>query len=98
MIDKQIEEMAKLIQNGEISRNRGDLDCTEFPTDIVIKVGLQRLAGAKALYNAGYRKASDVAREILALVWDAYQTTHYDAEFEERLDNIEKKYESEGDK
>jgi hypothetical protein len=30
----------------------------------VIKVGLQRLAGAKALYNTGYRKASEVARNI----------------------------------
>ena len=57
--EKQIEEMARIIQNGEIARNRGDLDCTEFPTDIVIKVGLQRLAGAKALYNAGYRKQSE---------------------------------------
>ena len=36
--------------------------------------------------------ASIVAREILALVWDAYQSTHYDAEFEEMLDKIEKKY------
>ena len=40
--DKQIEEMAKIIQQGEIDRNRGDLDCTEFTTDVVIKVGLQR--------------------------------------------------------
>lgn len=46
----------------------------------------------KALAAKGYRKASDVAREVLALVWDAYQTTHYDAEFEERLDRIEEKY------
>ena len=36
------------------------------------------------------RKAA--AREILALVWEAYNTTHYDAEFEERLDKIENKY------
>lgn len=63
-LEKQIEEMAKVIQYGEIARNRGDLDCTEFPTDLVIKVGLQRLAGAKALYNYGYRKDTDVAREI----------------------------------
>jgi hypothetical protein len=33
-----------------------------------------------------------VVREILALVWDAYNTTYYDAEFEERLDKIEEKY------
>lgn len=56
-----IEEMAKVIQDGELDRNRGDLDCSEFPTDIVIKVGLQRLAGAKALYNAWYRKIPEGA-------------------------------------
>lgn len=62
--DKQIEEMAKVIHKGELDRNKGVLDCTEFTTDLVIKVGLQRLAGAKALYNVDYRKASEVAREI----------------------------------
>lgn len=30
------------------------------------------------------------------MVWDAYQTAYYDAEFEERFDKIKKKYESEG--
>jgi hypothetical protein len=47
---------------------------------------------AEELTAKGYRKASEVAREVLALVWDAYQTTHYDAEFEERLDRIKEKY------
>ena len=47
---------------------------------------------AQELYYAGYRKASEVAREVLSLVWDAYNSTHYDAEFEEMLDEIEKKY------
>ena len=64
MKEKQIEEMAKIIRKGELDRNKGDLDCTEFPADTVIQIGLQRLAGAKALYNAGYRNVSDVAREI----------------------------------
>ena len=52
----EIEEMAKIIQQGELDRNRGDLDCSEFPTSLVIQVGMQRLAGAKAIYNADYRK------------------------------------------
>ena len=64
--EKQIEEMTQIIQKGELDRNRGIIDCSEFPTDLVIKVGLQRLAGAKALCNAGYRKASEVAEEIFA--------------------------------
>ena len=55
-MNKEIEEMAKIILQGELDRNRGYLDCSEFPTNLVIQVGMQRLAGAKALVNAGYRK------------------------------------------
>lgn len=62
--EQQIAEMAKIIHKGELDRNKGVLDCTEFATDLVIRLGLQRLAGAKALFNAGYRKQSEVAREI----------------------------------
>ena len=55
--EKQIiEEMAKTILKGELDRNRGDLDITEFSIDLIVKVGMQRVAGATALYNAGYRK------------------------------------------
>lgn len=72
----EIEAMAKVIQDGELARNRGDLDCTEFPTDVVIKVGLQRLAGAKALYNEGYRKVSEILDEIIELL-DEIEKSHY---------------------
>lgn len=93
MEEKQIEEMTKEICplykkeagqecDGELEC---DFDCTQYEI-------------CKALFEKGYRKASDVAREILALIWDAYQTTHYDSEFEERFDRISKKYESEGKK
>ena len=30
--------------------------------------------------------------EIFALIWDAFQSTYYDSEFEEKFDKIEKKY------
>ena len=80
---KEVKEMADLIHSEDET--------------IVVLFYNDSLVLAERLYNAGYRKASDVAREILALVWDAYQTTHYDAEFEERFDNIAKKYESEGE-
>lgn len=53
---QQIVEIAKIIHKGELDRNSGDLDCTEFETALVVKLGLQRLAGAKALYEASYRK------------------------------------------
>ena len=31
-------------------------------------------------------------KEIFALIWDAFQSTYYDSEFEEKFDEIEKKY------
>ena len=71
-MNMHVEEMAQIIHKGELDRNRGDLDCTEFPTNLVIKVGLQRLAGAKALYNAGYRKQSDTAREIFEEIEEVF--------------------------
>ena len=102
MKEKQIEEMAKIIHKGELDRNKGGLDCTEFPTNTVIQVGLQRLAGAKALYNAGYRKTSEVAREIFAEIesckWSETQYGDQMLCFEinsEKYNTLKKKYESE---
>lgn len=58
-----IKEIAQFMQNGEIDREKGYIDCSEFNYEVVTKLGIQRLAGAKALYNAGYRKASVVVDE-----------------------------------
>lgn len=60
-----IKEIAQLMQNGEIDMEKGGIDCSEFNYKCAIKYGIQRLAGAKALYNAGYRKASDVIDEFV---------------------------------
>lgn len=78
-MNKQIIEMAHIMQNGEFARNRGDLDCNEFHADVVVKVGLQRIAGAKALYNAGYRKALDVRSDTVRKMQEMLKET-----FEER--------------
>ena len=75
-----IKEIAQLMQNGEIDREKGYIDCSEFNYEVVIKHGIQRLAGAKALYNAGYRKASDVIDEFaeqLKQKFDSYEATYY---------------------
>ena len=55
-MEKQIEEMARIIFKGEIDHAVGDLDCSECPCDMRKKFGIRTYAGAKALYNAGYRK------------------------------------------
>ena len=56
--DKQIEEMAKNVCHL-------DRTCDECMTSFECKVY------AKRFYNAGYRKASEVAREIIAEIDDA---------------------------
>lgn len=97
--EKQIEEIAKVIHKGEFDRNKGVLDCTEFTTDLVIKLGLQRLAEAKALYNAGYCKQSEVVKEIIGEIL-LNHTPDIDGFFimhESELAKIKKKYTGESE-
>lgn len=69
-MDKQqeIEKMAEIMQQGEIDREEGKIDCSEFALCAVVKNGMQRLAGATALINAGYGNVraavEDVAERI----------------------------------
>ena len=58
-MNKQIEEMARIIFKGEINRSVGDLDCSECTRDLREEVSIWAYAGAKALYNIGYRKQSE---------------------------------------
>ena len=51
---QEIEKMAEIMQQGEIDREAGKIDCSEFALCAVVKNGMQRLAGATALINAGY--------------------------------------------
>lgn len=83
MRDKQIEEMARTIYNG------GSYD-THYTDDSVWL--------AEDLYNAGYRKASDVAREIGAIL-SGYNAGNYaEVTLLNKFYELKKKYESEGDK
>lgn len=63
--DKQIEEMAKTIL--DVDRSYYGMECDE----------IQAKVEAIAIYNAGYRKASEVAREIqqdiIEPLWEAWQ-------------------------
>lgn len=62
---KAIEETAQLMQKGEIDREKGYIDYSEFNYEVVTKLGIQRLAGAKALYNAGYGRVDDIVDEFV---------------------------------
>lgn len=62
MRDKQIEEMARAMCLRE-----------HCPVKSCIKVNCEKTWLAEALYNAGYRKASDVAREIFEEVMQALE-------------------------
>ena len=72
---KEIEKMAEIMQQGEIDREAGKIDCSEFALRAVVKNGMQRLAGATALINAGYGNVraavEDVAERIkMALYYE----------------------------
>ena len=70
---KEIEKIAKIIQKGEMDRQAGELDCKEFSTDTIVDVGLQRLAGAKALVNAGYGDVKQAVNEFAEKLKNLYQ-------------------------
>lgn len=86
--DRQIEEMAKIINKPcfEIMNEAGatDRDCP-FP------YGCEECT-ATNLYNAGYRKASEVAREIFAEVANAWANSWTESEFLAMLKKLKKKY------
>lgn len=76
--DEQIEEMATIICQN-----------TEFDT-----MWGECYQSAEALYNAGYRKASDVAREV---VEDMREMIKGYENIDVYLDRIEKKYTEDGE-
>ena len=102
MRDKQIEEMAKVIHQAEMEdmmlKVTGDIDylIDAMPMNVYV---------AQELYNKGYRKASDVARDIITDVieilndeyvrcnkWEA----HIILTITQKVAELKKKYESEG--
>ena len=62
---EQIFKIAELIQQGEQFIRSGNIDISEFSTDEAVKVGCNRLAAAKHLFNLGYRPC-----EVVAIVED----------------------------
>jgi hypothetical protein len=94
MRDKQIEEMLRdisEIQNGGWKF----VGNSEFTTDVTNEDVVEYL------YNAGYRKATDVAREIFEEIEDIRLEHSYGEidgnELNVKLFNLKKKYESEGE-
>ena len=98
-MNKQIEEMMKVVHNAELDYFHTMV--TRDIDDIIDGVASRDEIVATALYNAGYRKASDVAREIFAEIeklkyngWSAvnvYPCIDYIG-----LAELKKKHESEG--
>lgn len=88
--EEQIEEMADIIENSITTDNMGYI--IHFDTDET----------SEALYKAGYRKASDVARKIFAeiekLMLDGEIGGKYPAKVvnPDKYADLKKKYESKG--
>lgn len=94
--EKEIEEMLRdisEIQNGGWKF----VGNSEFTTDVTNEDVVEYL------YNAGYRKASDVAREIFEEIENNYADFLYDGYrnivvlTEKDFEELKKKYESEGE-
>ena len=68
-----IVRFAEDIQAGELARQRGELDVesmrNRFGTDVVTKVGQQRLDAAVYLTKNGYRKRKDTIDEVFAAIY-----------------------------
>jgi hypothetical protein len=62
---KQVEEMAKIIKPIVVSSYLVDRGNDEVKKKAIEEVKKQQTRNATALYNAGYRKESDTAKECL---------------------------------
>lgn len=88
MIDKHIEEMYKDVY--EAINHNSVIDITHGGY-----IGINTDGLTKELYDDGYRKASDVAREIFEEIEDVMNNIGYFDEIDFR--SLKKKYESEGE-
>ena len=64
---QQIEEMANIMletSRQESKYNSGNKAYTAFAANTIFKYGCDRLNGATAIYNAGYRKQSEVELRV----------------------------------
>jgi hypothetical protein len=82
MRDKQIEEMAKIICLP--TANKGNCEKCGF------KKHCSKFDDATALYNAGYRKASDVALEVISEVEKRVNDAYNKHIFKSDLEDTEK--------
>ena len=83
--DKQIEEMAKTIL--DVDRSYYGMECDD----------IQAKAEATAIYDKGYRKASEVAREIFEEIEDLWNTEYVVGnltaeQFKDKYAELKKKY------
>ena len=111
---KQIEEIAAVLLKAsrQDSKDRDiNKGYTAFDSDTVMQYGCDRLNGATALYKEGYRKASEVVREIFEEIEKLLKSQEAVTEnqrlkevadwiFQDylprRVAELKKKYESEG--
>jgi hypothetical protein len=91
--DKQIEEMAQAVC--ELYKEFGSCEACDAELDIDGEPCIHECF-AKAFYNAGYRKASDVAREIFdevgELINEYLDGRSYRHEFLTKIAELKKKY------
>lgn len=68
---EQIIAMAKILQQGEHDVSTGKIDSSKYCWEDTLHLGLQRLAGAEALYNESYCRRDVVVHNIASEMKDA---------------------------
>lgn len=102
--DKQTEIVEFAKDLSELSCTDKCVNCTHFYNKY--EVGCVDMNFAEKLYANGYRKASDVAREIFAEIERALNLSkcygdsgiYFEKDIETDIAELKKKYESEGNK
>ena len=90
-MDKQL-DIIKDIAN--IIHNACPASCFDCEDKTIDDFTCTDVKSAEALYEKGYRKVSEVVFEILDSVWEIWNQTFYNDEFEELLYELIIKYES----
>ena len=88
-MNKQIEEIYRILLNG-----CNGIECFECEGNGK-KDGCLHYHNANAIYNAGYRRQDEVAREIFKRVKNAWAEARTESEFLEMLKNLQEEYENE---
>ena len=98
-LDEEIERTidniptADVAPKSEVERLQAEIERLKKDNEyILMQHRFQRRPGGDCWNDVIEKAKTEVAREVLALIWDAFQSTNCYDEFVEKFDEITKKY------